>query len=138
MWVANEGDDTVTRINASTGRQIGGPIALDGVGPVAIPVGQGGVWYIDGLSNYIGRINAGTGKASRYVIPVGSGPVGITEAPGFRLGYQFRRGHSHADQREHGPGQSKGDRGPGRFGRDRRGRGWRLGQSNDSVTQINP
>ena len=43
MWVANAGDDTVTRIDPETGEVVGEPIPV-GDDPTGIAVGAGAVW----------------------------------------------------------------------------------------------
>ena len=43
MWVANAGDDTVTRIDPASGEVVGEPIET-GDDPIGIAVGDGAVW----------------------------------------------------------------------------------------------
>ena len=43
VWVANAGDDTVTRIDAASGEVVGEPIET-GDDPIGIAVGDGAVW----------------------------------------------------------------------------------------------
>ena len=55
MWVTNNGDNTVTRIDERTGRIVGSPIPV-GDGPLGIAAGAGSVWVANHESNTVTRI----------------------------------------------------------------------------------
>jgi YVTN family beta-propeller protein len=59
VWIANEGDDTVSRIDPVTDKAV-----VIGVNrrPFAIAVGEGSVWVVDRLSRTVSRIDPGTNK----------------------------------------------------------------------------
>ena len=79
VWVANQGDDTVNRIDPTTGTvtrkvQVGGR-------PDGIAVGPHAVWVANGEDGTVIQINPATGQPSGP-IAVGSGPAGIAVTPG--------------------------------------------------------
>jgi len=79
VWVANEGDDTVKRIDPVTGTvtrtvQVGGR-------PDGIAVGPDAVWVANGEDGTVTRIDPATGQPSGP-LSVGSGPAGIAVTPG--------------------------------------------------------
>ena len=56
VWVANAGDDTVTRIDASSGEVVGEPIAV-GDSPSDVAVGEGSVWVANSGDDTVTRID---------------------------------------------------------------------------------
>ena len=55
MWVTNNDDNTVTRIDAKTGRVVGSPIPV-GSKPLGIATGAGAVWVANHESDTVTRI----------------------------------------------------------------------------------
>ena len=80
VWVTNHDEDTVTRIDASTGQVIGKPIRV-GRSPLGIAVGEGGVWVANNLDGTVTRIDASTGQVIGNPIRVGKQPWGIALGP---------------------------------------------------------
>ena len=78
MWVANEGDDTVDRINPATG-EVTGKFQVGGH-PDGIAVGPDAVWVANGEDGTVTRIDLATGQPGGPV-SVGSGPAGIAITP---------------------------------------------------------
>jgi YVTN family beta-propeller protein len=79
VWVANEGDDTVNRIDPTTGTvtrkvQVGGR-------PDGIAVGPHAVWVANSQDGTVTRIDPSTGQPGGP-IAVGSGPAGIAITAG--------------------------------------------------------
>lgn len=60
-WVLNQLSDTVSRIDAASGRVVGAPIKVDIRDPTGIAYGAGAVWVVGLGSNSIVRIDAATG-----------------------------------------------------------------------------
>ncbi|MGA2927152.1 MAG: protein kinase [Solirubrobacteraceae bacterium] len=81
VWVANNTDGTVSRIDPGTGKVAGNPIAV-GNSPDAIAVGQGGVWVANNSDGTVSRIDPGTGKVAGNAIAVGNSPDAIAVAQG--------------------------------------------------------
>ena len=75
VWVANEGDGTVTRIGLANRRVRGAPIHV-GKNPRAVGTGKGSVWVANFGGGTVTRIDARTGRATQ-TIPVGRGPLDI-------------------------------------------------------------
>jgi YVTN family beta-propeller protein len=78
VWVANQGDDTVNRIdpvsgNVTTTVQVGGL-------PDGIAVGPHAVWVANGQDGTVTRIDPATGQPSGPIF-VGAGPAGIAVTP---------------------------------------------------------
>jgi len=74
VWVTNQSDDTVNRIDPATGKvtrkvQVGGH-------PDGIAVGPHAVWVANGEDGTVTQIDPATGQPSGPV-SVGSGPAGI-------------------------------------------------------------
>jgi YVTN family beta-propeller protein len=62
LWVANEGDDTVTRIRFDpngTSTRADFPV---GDGPIDVAVGEGGIWVASKLDRTVTRLDPATGK----------------------------------------------------------------------------
>jgi YVTN family beta-propeller protein len=78
VWVADDVDNTVTRVDA--GGVVAGPLPV-GHGASGIAVGDGSVWVANTLDDTVTRIDAATG-ATKDIIPVGAGPRGIAVSPG--------------------------------------------------------
>jgi YVTN family beta-propeller protein len=54
VWVANAGDDTVTRIDAATAKPVGKPLQV-GDDPIGVAVGGGSVWTTDFRDDTLSR-----------------------------------------------------------------------------------
>jgi YVTN family beta-propeller protein len=79
VWVANSGDNTVTRISPGTGSAVG--IYQVGRRPSGIAVGAGSVWTANGLDGTVTRIDARSGSTTE-VVRVGAGPAAIAYGAG--------------------------------------------------------
>ena len=79
VWVANTGDDSVTRIDPATGatRTIG-----VGRGPTAVAVGSGAVWVANTADGTVSRIDPAT-NGSCETIEIGNAPYGVAVGEGF-------------------------------------------------------
>ena len=55
VWVANHGDNTVTRIDARTGRIAGAPVPV-GAGPLGVAAGADAVWVANHDDGTVTRI----------------------------------------------------------------------------------
>jgi YVTN family beta-propeller protein len=82
LWVANEGDDTVMRV------QIPGPGQTPTLtdidvpdGPVDVAVGEGGVWVASALDRSVSRIDPGTNEVEK-TIAVGNEPRRVAAGEG--------------------------------------------------------
>jgi YVTN family beta-propeller protein len=76
VWVANSGDDTVTRIGITSG----GQRTIDvGDGPSAVAYGSGSVWIANHDGRSVMRIDPTTGDVTA-TIPVGNAPAGLAVA----------------------------------------------------------
>jgi YVTN family beta-propeller protein len=80
IWVANSGDDTITRIDPATGRS-DQPIRV-GDRPAGVQAAAGSVWVTNSGSGTVSRLDPGTGR-SRGEIPVGLRPAAIRVGLGF-------------------------------------------------------
>jgi YVTN family beta-propeller protein len=80
VWVANTGDETVTRLDPTTGQREGRPIPV-GEDPRAIAAGGGAVWVANFGDGTVSRIDTETNTASTP-IPVGRGPVDVAVGDG--------------------------------------------------------
>jgi len=74
VWVANQGDNTVTRIDPATGAVT--KTVPVGLAPDGIAVGRNAVWVANGGDGTVTRIDPATGAVSGPVY-VGAGPAGI-------------------------------------------------------------
>jgi serine/threonine-protein kinase len=78
VWVANEDDDNVTRIDASSGSED----YIDvGTGPTGIAYGGGAVWVANAGDGTVSRIDPTTEEVVE-VIRVGNRPTGIAFGEG--------------------------------------------------------
>jgi YVTN family beta-propeller protein len=80
VWVANTGDETVTRIDPRTGRREGRPIPV-GEDPRAIAAGGGAVWVANFGDGTVSRIDPRTNRAGAP-ISVGRGPSDVAVGGG--------------------------------------------------------
>jgi YVTN family beta-propeller protein len=77
IWVANHFDDTVSRLDPSTGR-VEGTIAV-GEGPNALTAAAGSVWVANEFDGSITAIDPATGTAEQ-ALPVGGEVLSLTTA----------------------------------------------------------
>ena len=75
LWVANSGDNTIQRIDTSSGVP-GHPVDV-GVGPDGLAVDDASVWVANGGDGTVMHIDSRTGDPMSPPIPVGSGPSGM-------------------------------------------------------------
>jgi YVTN family beta-propeller protein len=80
VWVANTGDETVTRLDPSSGDPEGRPIPV-GEDPGRIGVGGGAVWVANFGDGTVSRIDPDTNTAGTP-IPVGRGPTDVAVGGG--------------------------------------------------------
>ncbi len=80
VWVADDNDNSVTRIDPAGANAVMAPIAV-GQGPSAIAVGEGAVWVANTQDDTVSRIDPGTAAVTE-TIPVGARPTGIAAAGG--------------------------------------------------------
>jgi YVTN family beta-propeller protein len=78
VWVANSGDNSVSRILPETAT-VSATITV-GRHPAGIALGEGGVWVTDQGDDTVTRIDLGSG--SETTIQVGGGPTGIAVGDG--------------------------------------------------------
>ncbi len=75
IWVANQNDHTVTRLDATTGAIQGTvPAGSNPVNLAALPGARPEVWVPDDVGNVLTRIDATTGSVVE-TLPVGKGPA---------------------------------------------------------------
>ena len=79
VWVANTGDETVTRIDPGRGEPVGRPIRV-GEDPSAIAAGHGAVWVANLGDGTVMRIDPKSNKAGPP-IHVGGGPTDLVIGP---------------------------------------------------------
>ncbi|MGI9021444.1 MAG: protein kinase domain-containing protein [Solirubrobacterales bacterium] len=75
-WVANLGEDTLSRVSAQSGRAEGRPLAV-GAQPYGVAVGGGSVWVANLEDSSVTRINAASGRPQGPPIPVGAKPADL-------------------------------------------------------------
>ena len=80
IWVANSGDDTVTRISPET-REVEQSAIQVGSEPVSITMGENAAWVANRSSNDVTQIDRGLFSATGTV-KVGDSPAGITAGNG--------------------------------------------------------
>ena len=56
MYVANQGDDSVSQIDPSANEAVGGPIAVGGE-PRGVDGGEGLIWVVNSESDTVSRID---------------------------------------------------------------------------------
>jgi YVTN family beta-propeller protein len=78
VWVANAGDNTVSRVNPRTTSAV--RTLTVGRHPSSLAVGNGVVWVTNEDDDSVTRIDAALGSAA--TIPVGDGPTGIAFGAG--------------------------------------------------------
>jgi YVTN family beta-propeller protein len=79
VWVANEDDSRVTRINPDTNGRFSLPITV-GLRPNGVVVGDGAVWVTDTGDERVSRIDPGSGSSTSF--SVGYAPLGIAYGGG--------------------------------------------------------
>ena len=72
IWVANTGDDTITRIDPASGE----PTKTIDVAADELAYGAGALWATQRSENRVARIDPATGNVVQ-TIPVGNGPAGL-------------------------------------------------------------
>jgi YVTN family beta-propeller protein len=80
VWVANERDSRVSRINPATNGRTFGPDLSVGLSPLAVTVGGGAVWVTDSGDDQVTRINPGSNSVTSFA--VGRAPTGIAYGAG--------------------------------------------------------
>ena len=73
MWVANNGSNTFTRYNATTGAAVGSAVTV-GSQPIALAFDGTNMWVANYGSNYIARYSAASGAVVGSTITVGALP----------------------------------------------------------------
>jgi DNA-binding beta-propeller fold protein YncE len=81
VWVANSGDETVSRIDPRSGKLVGAPIAV-GEDPGALAVGAGSVWVANVGDGTVTRIDPGSGRSVGAPIVVGRAPTDLVVGRG--------------------------------------------------------
>ena len=79
LWVANAADDTVTRVDPTSGATT--TIAV-GDAPAAVAVGSGAVWVANKGASTISRIDPGSNTVVR-TIKIGNPPAGLVYSDGY-------------------------------------------------------
>jgi DNA-binding beta-propeller fold protein YncE len=82
VWVADQDDGTVTRIDPETGHVAGEPIEV-GAGPSGIRTGGGFVWVTNQKDDTVSRIDPPSGRVVGRPIDVGARPSGIKIGDGY-------------------------------------------------------
>jgi streptogramin lyase len=77
VWVVNNGDDTVSRIDPVTGKSVTIRVGKDAL---SIAAGEGAIWVANELDRSVSRIDPGTNAVTR--IPLDSAPIGIAVGEG--------------------------------------------------------
>jgi YVTN family beta-propeller protein len=77
VWVSNAGSDSVSALNADTGRVARLHIPV-GRSPRAIAAGAGRIWVANYLDDTVSRIDPNTLSTEGDPIPVGRRPLGLT------------------------------------------------------------
>ena len=81
VWVANAEDNTVSRLDASSGKVIGQPVPV-GEHPRAVAVAGDSVWVSNLDANTVSRLDASSGEPAAQPIPVGERPISIATRQG--------------------------------------------------------
>ena len=79
IWVANQGDGTVYRLDPKTGAQVAGPINV-GSGPRGVAFGDGAAWVVNSIDGTLSRIDAQSDSVQ--AIHVGKGPYDVAVGSG--------------------------------------------------------
>jgi YVTN family beta-propeller protein len=82
VWVADQDDGTVTRIDPETARAAGDPIEV-GAGPSGVRTGGGLVWVTNQKDDTVTRIDPRSGSVVGRPIDVGARPSGIKIGDGY-------------------------------------------------------
>ncbi len=80
-WVANGGDDSVTRLDRSTGNRVGSDIPV-GDNPIGVFAGKDTVWVTNSFAGTVSRIDASTGQVQGRPIRVGKNIRNVIEGLG--------------------------------------------------------
>jgi YVTN family beta-propeller protein len=80
VWIANETDSRVTRINPITNGPSYGPGISVGLRPSDVTVGEGAVWVTDTGDDRVSRIDPGSNSSTSF--SVGNAPEGIDYGAG--------------------------------------------------------
>ena len=80
VWIADDDDNTVTRMDPSGESAVVGTITV-GQGPSAVAVGEGAVWVANTGEDTVSRIDPRTATVSQ-TIPVGRRPTGVAVGDG--------------------------------------------------------
>jgi serine/threonine-protein kinase len=137
VWVASYGSDSLRRLDAVTGRSLGGPIPV-GDGPFGVAVGAGYVWVTNKRAGTVTRVDPDSGALVGAPTPVGASPTGI--AIGDRFAWVTNEGDNTVSRLHPRTGQVVGA--PVRVGRRPRGivttagRAWVASRSNGTVTRL--
>jgi YVTN family beta-propeller protein len=78
LWVANQGDDSVTRVDPGTGAT---DVIRVGDAPVGVAVGSGAVWVASEGDRTVSRIDPGLREVEQ-TIDTGNPPAGIAVVDG--------------------------------------------------------
>src|SRR4051794_7514174 len=74
VWVTNEGDGTVLRLSAATGKPLLAPIPV-GKAPIGIAYGDGAAWVANSIDGTLSRIDATSDAVT--TLTVGAGAYGV-------------------------------------------------------------
>ena len=77
VWVVNNGDDTVSRVDPVTARSV---TIRVGKGALSIAAGEGAIWVTNPTDRSVSRIDPGTNAVT--AIPLDSAPIGIAVGEG--------------------------------------------------------
>ncbi len=81
VWVSNQADGTVSRVDTGAGRVIDDPVRV-GDGPSGVALADGYLWVANRDSNTLTRIKTARKARPGQTIAVGPGPTGVTVALG--------------------------------------------------------
>jgi YVTN family beta-propeller protein len=79
VWVADEGDGTVYRLDQQTGAEVAAPIPV-GDGAIGIAFGDGAAWVVNSTDGTLSRIDAQSNTVTA-AITVGQGPHDVAVGP---------------------------------------------------------
>ncbi len=82
VWVANQGDGTVTRIDPASGHAVGEPIRV-GAAPSGVRHGGRFIWVTNQQDDTVTRIDSRSGSVVGRPVQVGSRPSGIKVGDGY-------------------------------------------------------
>jgi YVTN family beta-propeller protein len=74
VWVTNNGDDTVTRIDSGS---LNTRILPVGRGPKGVAVGAGAVWVANSIASTVTRIDPETNQPDGEPVKVATNPYGV-------------------------------------------------------------